>query len=1800
MASNENFEEELQEYLQEAVDVYLDGKDAVDQDALVEFIANKASEYALDWAANHPEEVLEKVFSAEDIKNSRIDVNSITTAYESAEKISDAIELGIDLKSIIDGASAYYAADVDDINARNAAIGQMTSGFLSVTKTAVEQIPITGPVYSLIVGELQNCFENGFNLVTAHVAQLQYTEIMCDYYSGNMDIAELYRKINETYNLPDEYKTQISALLAMESKLNSKGVAQDCTSQAKKDQWVNKGNDIYNSMSDEEKEKYGKDWPYDATDETKQNAGENYDDSGNTPPPKDPLIIDLGRKGIELTSLDNGVYFDLDKNGFAEKTAWIGNEDGFLALDRNGNDSIDNGGELFGDQVSMKDGSTSSSGFEALAELDENGDGVIDKQDSQFDNLRVWIDANHDGKSDASELKTLSDLGIESINLEHTNKGETDSATGTIISESSTVKFNDDSTSEISEHWFKVNSGDSEDLHDFGDGTEITTVDSFGNVMSLNNAIHADETGILAELVEQFRNSDDYIEKRILVKRILYFITDSNDITINSRGGNIDARDLHVIEQFMGHEFVGIGGTSPNANAATILKNVYADLENMYFNLLNKETEIGEYLDLILKRWNQDGKYLDTTLFEATIAQMHENGENVSNILVGVGSWLYQYDEAFGDNTFRGLRGTFLEYAEYFDRIADTNVLLGSNSNDTLNGTNSVDVICGDAGNDKINGNNGNDILYGGTGNDTLLGNAGNDIIYGEEGNDVLNGGAGNDTLKGGSGNDTYVFTKGYGNDIIIDSDGLNTLRFTNLSPSDILVNGTGEYDVTITIKGTKDTLVIKDFRKGEEYRNYDLEFNGVKMHVTDNCSPFRHIYGGNSDDVLKAVVEDSVIHAFAGDDIVHGSKGNDIIYGNEGDDVLYVYAGNDMLYGGSGKDQIYGGDGDDILYGNEGDDILDGGRGKDILYGGAGNDTYVFGRNYGTNVIDDNEGTSTIELADDIALSDIEIHIFGENAVISIKDTEDKLIIHNFAGNSDNYVMQLGDETLAVKDAVTAGENPYITGTDSADYMPLDNTENIAAGDNGDDFILGGAEAEYIFGDSGADRITANNGDDVIFGGSGNDSLFGENGNDYISGGQGDDYINGGEGDDILDGGFGNDFMDGGAGNDTYIFNPGYGNDSIMDSDGVNTIMFGDGITTAGIKAYRSNWNDLLITFDGYEDTLTIKNYCISKEARSFTLVFADGTVTEATAQDSPLRTIYGTDGSEYMISIYEDGITKIGRDGDDQLVGSDGNDFLYGNKGNDRLTGNDGNDILDGGEGNDYLYGGSGSDTYIFKKGYGVDTIGDGQGTNTIEIYGYTSNQIKAYRTNWNDITITFEGSEDKLVIEGFFTSEANRSFNLSFNGGYKVHATASNSPLRTIYGTENSDYISAMDDRGVTLIGENGNDCLNGGNGTDRLYGDFGDDQLYGNGGNDILDGGEGSDYLYGGAGNDTYIFNMGYGIDTINDSEGINTISLGKGLFAEAMTVYRTNWNDLTITFEGIEDKLVIQGYFNTEENRSFSVNFADGTRYAYDSEENPLKQVHLTDYDDWMSAWSDNGVIMHGDGGNDNLNGGAGNDTLFGGTGNDYLYGNDDDDILDGGEGNDYLNGGNGDDTYIFGNGYGSDIIEDYDGTNKIVLSGINSDEVSIAKTNQSELTVTINGSEDKLTIRDFNTDNFTFEFADGVSGTVNAETAEFTEIIPEEELIQANAELLSDIYSDNSISSDLLTETNGNVLLESANSSLTDETEETADQTDIQVMILTENMAAFGSEDNISDSMNVSDITDNSAVNQLLVGTQVQ
>ena len=87
--------------------------------------------------------------------------------------------------------------------------------------------------------------------------------------------------------------------------------------------------------------------------------------------------------------------------------------------------------------------------------------------------------------------------------------------------------------------------------------------------------------------------------------------------------------------------------------------------------------------------------------------------------------------------------------------------IIGTDSNNILNGTASSDTIIGRAGNDQLFGNGGNDRLNGGTGNDLLNGGAGTDTLNGDVGNDLFDYnavaespvGAGRDKINGFSGN---------------------------------------------------------------------------------------------------------------------------------------------------------------------------------------------------------------------------------------------------------------------------------------------------------------------------------------------------------------------------------------------------------------------------------------------------------------------------------------------------------------------------------------------------------------------------------------------------------------------------------------------------------------------------------------------------------------------------------------------------------------------------------------------------------------------------------------------------------------------------------------------------------------------------------------------------------------------------------------------------------------------------------------------------------------------------------------
>ena len=133
----------------------------------------------------------------------------------------------------------------------------------------------------------------------------------------------------------------------------------------------------------------------------------------------DPLALDLDGDGIETLAAAGfaGALFDHRNQGIRTATGWISADDGLLVRDLNGNGIIDNGGELFGDNTRLKDGSLAKHGYAALAELDSNGDGIVSAADAAFQTLRVWQDLNQDGISQTNELRTLEELGIQSLDV---------------------------------------------------------------------------------------------------------------------------------------------------------------------------------------------------------------------------------------------------------------------------------------------------------------------------------------------------------------------------------------------------------------------------------------------------------------------------------------------------------------------------------------------------------------------------------------------------------------------------------------------------------------------------------------------------------------------------------------------------------------------------------------------------------------------------------------------------------------------------------------------------------------------------------------------------------------------------------------------------------------------------------------------------------------------------------------------------------------------------------------------------------------------------------------------------------------------------------------------------------------------------------------------------------------------------------------------------------------------------------------------------------------------------------------
>ena len=158
---------------------------------------------------------------------------------------------------------------------------------------------------------------------------------------------------------------------------------------------------------------------------------------GECQPPNCPLIVDTARDGYKLTSVDNGVRFDLNADGVPEQVAWTrrDSDDAFLVLDRNGNGLVDNGTELFGNYTPARPDTpeiTTANGFEALKFVETSAygrsrrDEVIDANDAAFSRLLLWRDLNHNGISEPDELEPVAASGLKAIGTEYKNSRRVD------------------------------------------------------------------------------------------------------------------------------------------------------------------------------------------------------------------------------------------------------------------------------------------------------------------------------------------------------------------------------------------------------------------------------------------------------------------------------------------------------------------------------------------------------------------------------------------------------------------------------------------------------------------------------------------------------------------------------------------------------------------------------------------------------------------------------------------------------------------------------------------------------------------------------------------------------------------------------------------------------------------------------------------------------------------------------------------------------------------------------------------------------------------------------------------------------------------------------------------------------------------------------------------------------------------------------------------------------------------------------------------------------------------------------
>ena len=1329
----------------------------------------------------------------------------------------------------------------------------------------------------------------------------------------------------------------------------------------------------------------------------------------------DPLILDLNGDGVRTTNLlGSAVYFDYNGNGFAQRTGWVSPNDGILVIDSNGNGTVDGGAELFG--------SSTQDGFAVLETYDTNGDGVIDASDPVFAKLRVWRDLNSNGASDAGELQTLAEAGINSISLVRQAGSGTDEGNG--IGYQASFTREDGTTGIAQTIYFQI---DRQDTH--GDNTPGFTpaagteklpqlpgsgqINSIAWKMTQDAGFRTDWTALTDAAATM---SPDQL--RTALEDLLLRWASVDSVETSSRGQYVDARHLAFVEKFFGVAYQEMHAgqqltTSPSREQfGANIEASFHQITNVMLTAFLAQTAastIGRGGDLITAIESPYFFYSALQFAKPTgDAPVPETPGNVGAALGLIKAMMPESMGAAAKYLTKAISGLDGMVAVAFngDRnlyVSTANPMIASIPDRNLR------LIAGE--------------IAGGT---AALGTDTADIMIQTEGDNVFIGGKGDDLLISGAGSDLFVYSRGDGNDYIRDTStstvDKDTLLLTDLVAGDLTFERAGN-NLRIKIAGSSDVIISEDF-----FREWGKEDRGIDSIVFADGTTF------NREDIRSRTTTvgnpSAVIDDTAQNDIIHGTNAHELINISGGDDTILYSAGD------------------------------------------------------GFDVINDKSGNSTERdklVLGDLKPSNVELSRSGEALVIKILSTGEYLVDQHFfygatdvsaAGGWGIDLIQFAGGVVWNRDAIKAAA--IIRGSEFADGLPAYDTSDRYYGGKGNDQISGGAGSDtYVWrkGD-GSDAIIDDDNnaafsDKLVLEDVGpGDVRFSRSGANLLI-----TIRSTGEVITIA-----NQFRD--INNIVKDWNnTKYGIEAVQFASGVvwdrKKIM--TAISNLGLDVQTNKYKDPVtwIEYGYFQDELGHTGTGVDREFPSpgtmiigaFDTVLGngadeqiDGSIGGGSIDGSPGGNYFdGRGGNDFLIGgIGDDGLRggdgddilygdfanfEHDYDGNDSLEGDDGNDTLYGGGGNDYLSGGDGadklyggtgsdyllddgvarkdvsaDDYFDGGKGDDTIVSGDGSDTFAYRKNDGNDFISDSSGSTTdidkLLLKDIRSDEVELTRSG-NDLIIMVRSTNQMIVNTGFFWGSGAAGQGLEqivFDGGTIWDRDYIREHL-VFRGTDSRETIQSDDPNANTFISQKGDDIIisapvrgvaNPGskNGNDRFIYSRGD-------GNDLFfDGSHSRDET------DTLILTdikstevAGYrsGLDFVLKDLVTGSTLINEGFF----------WNWET-TGQGID---VIQ--------------FSDGASWD---------RTQMRD-NAWYRGTVTNDVIVGPDD-NDNV--------FFGGLGDDILVSAYYRGAANGGQ-------ANGNDLFIYNLGDGNDLI--FDGSHSMVEK----DRLQLNGINASDLLLSVNG-----------------------------------------------------------------------------------------------------------------------------------------